>query len=68
MSDPIMPSEPSVAWLLGTLVLGVVGLLVYVVRSLVDKIGPAMERLTNAVEKIPGAVAEAIKDAERHRV
>ncbi len=63
-----MPADPSISWMLGALVLVVGGLLAYVVRSLVDKIGPAMERLTAAIERIPGAVAEAIKESERTRV
>lgn len=62
------PSDPSINWIFGSVIAAVVGLLTYVVKSLVDKIGPAMERLTTAVERIPTAVAEAIKDHERTRV
>lgn len=41
------------------------GLLAYVVKALVDKITPTLDRLTSAVERIPTAVAEALRDHER---
>ena len=34
-------------------------------KALVDKITPTLDRLTSAVERIPTAVAEALRDHER---
>lgn len=64
---PNLPEDPSLKWMLGTMIVVLGGLLAYVVKALVDKITPTLERLTEAVEKIPSAVAEAVRDHERSK-
>lgn len=66
--NPSLPDDPSIKWMLGALIVALAGLLAYVVKALIDKITPTLERLTQAVEKIPAAVAEAVRDSERHKV
>lgn len=66
--NPTLPDDPSIKWMLGALIVALAGLLAYVVKALIDKITPTLERLTTAVEKIPSAVAEAVRDSERHKV
>ena len=68
MNPTNLPEDPSIKWMLGTMIVVLGGLLAYVVKSLVDRISPTLERLTTAVESIPKAVADAIKDHERSRV
>lgn len=63
-----LPEDPSIKWMLGSLIIVLGGLLAYVVKAVVDKISPTLERLTAAVESIPKAVADAIRDHERTRV
>lgn len=62
---PNLPEDPSLKWMLGTMIVVLGGLLAYVVKALVDKITPTLDRLTSAVERIPTAVAEALRDHER---
>jgi|JI10StandDraft_1071094.scaffolds.fasta_scaffold05333_3 ABC-type Na+ efflux pump permease subunit len=63
--NPTLPDDPSIKWMLGALIVALAGLLAYVVKALIDKIAPTLERLTTAVEKIPAAVAEAVKETVR---
>lgn len=67
-----IPDDPSLKWLLGTLIVALVGILAYVVKAVVDKIGPGQDRivqgiteLTSAVKSLPDAVADAVRDRER---
>lgn len=73
-----MAEDPSVKWMLGTLIVALAGLLGYVVKAVVEKIGPGQERVAAGFDKIVGAVeqntaavrdlAEAMRDDKRARV
>lgn len=60
---PLPIDDPSIKWMLGTLIVVLGSLLGYVVKAIIDKITPSLERLTAAVERIPAAVAQAVKES-----
>ncbi len=73
-----MSEDPSIKWMLGTLIVALSGILGYVVKAVVDKIGPGQERVATGFDKVVCAVeqnteavkdlAEAIRDDRRARV
>ena len=70
-----MTTEPVPSSLTWAVVVPVVGLLIWIVKALVDRIAvgqdrlvETMNRVATGVERIPTAVADALRDRDHGRV
>lgn len=72
MSDPTNPVSSQYELLLGGVVVAVVSLFAWVIKTVVgriadgqDRIHTTMQRVADGVERIPQAVKDAVRDRDR---
>jgi hypothetical protein len=56
--DTVVPDDPSIKWMLGTLIVILGALLAYVVKAVVDRIGPGQEKVVDGLKDLVAAVKE----------